>query len=144
VIVASPEPVLVLGLLAITLLVVGGTTWAGTASGRLPIRLLVSLATVVLARAAFGTLAAAVAAALLAIGAWLRVRMGEAIVGLAVFGVAIAFLGGASLRLAVAFWVIGLAILALRHLATRLRRRLSARRSLTAEKGSAPALGAES
>lgn len=144
VIVSSPEPVLVLGLLAITLLVIGGTTWAGTAPHRLPIRVLVSIATVVIARLAFGTVAAALAALLLALGAWLRVRMGEAVVGLAVFGIAIAFLGGASLRLVVAFWAIGLAVLGLRHVATRVWRRFSTRRSLSAEKPGTPPLAAES
>lgn len=144
VIVTSPDAVLVLGLLAISLLVVGGTTWTGRTQGRLPIRILVSLVTVILARVAFGTVAAALAAVLVALGAWLRVRVGEAVVGLAVFGIAIAFLGGASVRVAVAFWMIGLAILALRHLVARLWRAFSGRRSLTAEKGKPAPLAAES
>ena len=143
IILTSPEPVLVLGLLGIIFLVVGGTTWTRGGQGALPSRLLVSFAAVVLARIAFGTLGALFAAVIEALGAWLRVRLADAVMGLAVFGLVIAFLGAASARLVLVFWAMGLAIIVLRHLAVSLWRHVSARRSLTPERTKAAALGAE-
>ncbi len=85
-------------------------------------RLLVPLSVVILARVAAGQAAAGIAALLLALGALLRVRIAEGVVGLAVFGGAVALLGGASVRLALAFWFAGLTIIALRAAGSRVGR----------------------
>lgn len=144
IILTSPEPVLILGLLGISLLVIGGSTWTRSGGPRaLAGRLLISFTVVVLVRLASGTQAALLAAAFLAFGAWLRVRLADAVMGLAAFGLLIAFLGAASARLMLVFAAIGLASLILRHLAANLWRRVSARRSLRPERAKAAALGAE-
>jgi hypothetical protein len=144
VIAASPDPAVVLGLLGIALLVVGGTTWMRGSPGSVPIRVLVSLGTIILARIALGPAGAAVAAVLLTMGAWLRLRLPDAVVGLALFGGAVALLGSASPRLALVFWAIGLAIVLLRRLAARVWRHVCDRRSLTAETTKRVSLGPES
>jgi hypothetical protein len=86
------------------------------------IRTFVFVAVIILARVAAGPAAAAIAAFLLALGACLRVRLADGVVGLSVFGIVVAALGGVSLRLALAFWTTGLAIIALRTLISRVRR----------------------
>jgi hypothetical protein len=107
--VSSPEPELVLGLIGIVLLVIGGATW--TPGGRSPVlfRIVLSLATIVLARLALGPSGAALATLLLALGAWLRLRPTDAVLGLAVFGGAVAAVGGASPGIVIVFWILGLA-----------------------------------
>jgi len=121
VVVFSESPEAVLGLLAVVLLVVGGATWRAPGRSSILVPILVSLGTVVLARLAAGPAAAALAALLLALGAILRVRLWEGVVGLATFGVAVALLGGARVGLILAFWLVGLAIVALRLLMARAR-----------------------
>ena len=144
VIAASPDPAIVLGLLGIALLVVGGTTWTKGRPDSAVIRLLVSLGTIIFVRLALGQSAAAAAALLLTMGAWLRLRLPDAVVGLALFGGVIALLGGASPRLALVFWTIGLAIVLLRRLAVRVWRHVCGRRSLTVETTKAVSLRPES
>jgi hypothetical protein len=144
VIVTSPDPPVVLGFLGIALLVVGGTTWMRGKPGSVLIRLLISLGAIVLTRLALGPLAAGAAAVLLAVGASLRLRLSEAVVGLALFGGVVALLGGARPRLALVFWAIGLAIVLLRRLALRAWRHVSDRQSLRAETSKAVSLGPES
>jgi hypothetical protein len=140
---SSPEPELVLGLIAIVLVVIGGATW--TPGGRSPVllRIVLSLATIVLARLALGPSGAAVAVLLLAMGAWLRIRLADAILGLAVFGAAVAALGGASPGLVLVFWMLGLAIALLRPLVVRISRYLARPPSLTIERTKAARLGPE-
>jgi len=144
VIASSRRPELVLGLLGIALLVAGGTAWTRGGPGAVPIRILVSLGAVVVARLAFGTSGALLASVLLVMGACLRLRLTDAVAGLAVFGGMVAFLGDASLRLALAFWVSGVATVLLRALAPALYRRVFRRRSLIAEKAKATPLAPES
>jgi hypothetical protein len=143
IILMSPESLLILGLLGISLLVIGGASWMKGHPRASAVRLLIVLGVVVLVRLAFGTLGALFAAVFLALGAWLRVRLADAITGLAVFGLLIAFLGAASARVMVFFAAIGLASLILRHVAADLWRRISAWRSLRPERVEPPALGAE-
>lgn len=112
--------------------------------GAVLIRILVSLGTIIVARLVFGPAGAAVAAVLLTIGAWLRLRLPDAVVGFALFGGVVALLGSASPRLALIFWAIGLSIVLLRRLAARLWRRVCDRRSLTAETTTAVSLRPES
>jgi hypothetical protein len=121
VLVLSDSPAALLALLGVALVVVGGTAWTGVRGSSLT-RLLAPLVVVVLARVAAGPAAAGIAALLLALGALLRVRIEEGVVGLSVFGGAVALSGGASFRLALGFWVAGLAIIALRAAANRVRR----------------------
>lgn len=121
VVVFSESPEAVLGLLAVVLLVVGGATWRAPGRSSIVVPILVSLGTVVLVRLAAGPAAAALAALLLALGALLHVRLWEGVVGLATFGVAVALLGGARVGLILAFWLVGLAIVALRLLMARAR-----------------------
>jgi hypothetical protein len=119
---ASLDPPTVLALIALALLLAGGSIWAGEPGRLLPVRVLASLATVALARAVAGPAAAAVAAVLLALGFWLQVRMSVAISGLAVFGAAVALLGRASPQVVLVFWLAGSCAALARPLAARLRR----------------------
>jgi hypothetical protein len=144
VIAASPDPAIVLGLLGIALLVIGGTIWMRGRPGSVLIRVLVSLGTIILARVTLGPSGAGATAVLLAIGAWLRLRLPDAVVGIALFGGAVALLGGASPRLALVFWAIGLTVVLLHRLAARVWRHLSDRRSLTVETTKPVSLGPES
>lgn len=131
---SSLDPETVLAMLAVALLVVGGVTWSVGQSKALPLRILASVATVVLARWAGGPAAAALAAALLALGAWLRIGPAQAVGGLALFGAAVALLGRASLHVLVGFWLVGLAFVLLRLIAVRAWHRLFHRASLRIEK----------
>jgi hypothetical protein len=75
-----------------------------------------------------------VAAVLLALGAWLQVRAGVALSGLAVFGVAVVLLGRAKLSVVLLFWLVGLGLVVLRPAAAWVRRRVPLLASLTIEK----------
>jgi hypothetical protein len=97
-------------------------------------RLAGPLLTVIAARVLAGTAAAALAALLVALGAWLQVRLADATVGLAVFAGAVAILGGASVRVVATFWLLGLGILFVRSMAANVWRRLSGGSSLKAER----------
>lgn len=90
-----------------------------------------------------GPSGAALATLLLALGAWLRLRPTDAVLGLAVFGGAVAAVGGASPGLVIVFWVLGLAIALLRPLAVQIARRLAQRRFLMVERTKAARLGPE-
>ena len=144
VIASSLQPELVIGVLGITLLVAGGTTWTTAGPSAVPIRVLVSVGAVVFARLAFGTSGALLASILLVLGACLRLCLADAVAGLALFGGMVALLGDASLRLALAFWAIGVAAVVLRAIAPALCRRVFRRRSLIAEKTKATPLVPES
>lgn len=114
---ASLDPPTVLAMIGVMVLVAGGSIWSG---GR--------------ARYAGGPAAAMVAAVLLALGAWLQVRAGVAISGLAVFGIAVVLLGRARLSVVLLFWLIGLGLVVLRPAAAWVRRRVPLLASLTIEK----------
>jgi hypothetical protein len=118
VVVFSESPAAPLGFLAVVLLVLGGATWRAPGRTSVLVPILISLSVVVLARLAAGPAPAALAALLVALGALLHVRLWEGVVGLATFGAAVALLGGASAGLVLAFWLVGLAMIALRLLAT--------------------------
>lgn len=141
IVVSSPTPEIVLALLGVAFLVVGGTAWNG--SQPIAIRLAVLLLSVILARVFAGTAAAAMAALLVVAGAWLRVGVAEATAGLAVFGLAVALLGGASARVVAAFGLLGLVILVIRSVAAGVGRRLRGRSLLTAERASTAPLRPE-
>jgi hypothetical protein len=143
VVASSPDPELVAGVLGIVLVVIGGATWTTGGRNAVPLRMLVSLATIVLARLALGSSAAALAALLLALGAWLRIRPTDAVLGLAVFGGAVAVLGGASLGLVLILWILGLALAPLCLLVVRLSRWLARRSFLTVERTKAAPLAPE-
>jgi hypothetical protein len=132
VVIFAPAPEIVLALLSVVLLVVGGTAW--NATHPVALRLTSPLLAVIVARVLGGPGAAVLAALLVFVGAWLRVRVSEATVGLAVFGVAVAILGGASARVVGAFWLLGLGLLLARSIATSAGRRQRARLSLTHER----------
>jgi hypothetical protein len=121
---------MVLALLSIAFLVVGGVL-GGRPGRAMPVA--GALLAVIVARLAAGTGAAFFAALLVALGAWLRVRLTEATAGLAVFGVAVAMLGGASISLVLAFWLLGGALLLTRRAAHVIRAHVS-RSFLTAER----------
>jgi hypothetical protein len=144
VIASALDPPTVLALVAVTLLVAGGSVWSASRGWMLPVRILASLGIVALARYAAGPAAAAVVAVLLALGAWLQVRVGVAISGLAVFGGAVALLGRARLSVVLLFWLVGLTLVVLRPVAAWLRRRLPLRASLTIEKPDGLPVGPES
>jgi hypothetical protein len=132
IVVSAPAPEVVLALLGVVLLVVGGNGWSRAQP--VALRLTGPLLAVVLARALGGTAAAALAAFLVLVGAWLRVRVPEATAGLAVFGVAVALLGGASAKVIGAAWLLGLSLLLIRSLAVAAGRRLRIGSFLTFEK----------
>jgi len=131
---SSLDPETVLALLGVALLVIGGATWTGDHPKPLSLRIVASLAAVVLARWAGGPAAAALAAVLLALGAWLRIGPAQAIAGLAAFGAAVAVLGRASAHVLLGFWLLGLAFVVLRPIALRACRRLFQHVSLRIEK----------
>jgi hypothetical protein len=113
-------------------------------SGRsMAVRLAGPLVMVIAVRVAGGTVAAAIAALLVALGAWLQVRLAEASVGLALFAGAVAVLGGARLHVVAAFWLLGAGILLARPMVATVRRRLAGRPSLKPERTPAVPLGPE-
>jgi hypothetical protein len=134
VVAASLDPPTVLALIAVMVLVAGGSIWSGGRNWILLVRILASLATVALARYAGGPAAAIVAAVLLALGAWLQVRADAALSGLAVFGVAVVLLGRARLSVVLLFWLAGLSLVVLRPAAAWVRRKVPLLASLTIEK----------
>lgn len=131
---ASLDPPTVLALIAVMVLVAGGSIWSGGRNWILLVRILASLATVALARYAGGPAAAIVAAVLLALGAWLQVRAGVALSGLAVFGFAVVLLGRARLSVVLLFWLVGLSLVVMRPAAACVRRKVPLLASLTIEK----------
>jgi hypothetical protein len=141
VVVFAPAAEIVLALLGVVLLVVGGTAWSWARP--VALRLTGPLLAVVLARVLGGPAAALLAALLVVVGAWLRVRVPEATAGLAVFGVAVTILGGASARVVGAFWLLGVGVLLARFIAAGAGRRLRAGSSLTAERPSTTPLRPE-
>jgi hypothetical protein len=132
IVVAAPAPEIVLALLAVVFLLVGGTT---VARPGVPAALRWSgpVVAVILARLSAGTGAAMLAALLIGLGALLRITLIEATSGLAVFGVGVAVLGGASPALILAFWLLGAGLLLARRAAGAARTRI-ARAFLTAER----------
>ncbi len=107
------------------------------------VRLVGPFVMVIAVRIAGGTVAAAIAALLVALGAWLQVRLTEASVGLALFAGAVAVLGGARVNVLVAFWLLGAAILLARSMVATVRRRLAGSSSLKVERTPAVPLGPE-
>jgi hypothetical protein len=141
VVVSAPAPEIVLALFGVVLLVVGGTAWSWAQP--VALRLTGPLIAVILARVLGGTAAAALAALLVIVGAWLRVRVAEATAGLAVFGVAVTLLGGASAMIVGASWLLGLGLLLVRSIAVGAGRRLRTASSLTAERPPTTSLRSE-
>jgi len=131
IVMSAPAPELVLALLAIAFLVVGGSV----AALKGPAALVWSgpVVAVILARVFAGTAAALLAALLIALGAWLRIGLIEATAGLAVFGVGVALLGGATVSLIFSFWLLGAGLLVAGRAGTAARARL-ARAFLTPER----------
>ena len=143
IVVSSPAPEVVLPLLALALLLVGGSAWSVTSTSTVAVRLAGPFVMVIAVRIAGGTVAAAIAALLVALGAWLQVRLTEASVGLAIFAGAVAVLGGARVPVLVAFWLLGAAILLARATVATVRRRLAGRSSLKPERTPVVPLGPE-
>jgi len=131
---SSPSPEIVLALVGVALLVVGGAARSAARTSNIAFRLAGPLLTVIAARVLAGTAAAALAGLLVALGAWLQVRLAEATVGLAIFAGTVTVLGGASMRVVVAFWLLGVSILLVRSMAASAWRRLSIGSSLKAER----------
>jgi hypothetical protein len=98
----------VLALIAVTVLLTGGSIWSRGRKVDWLLRVMASVAIVAFARWAGGPAAAALVAVLLAIGALLQVRLGVAISGLAVFGTSAAILGRGDVRIILVFWFMGL------------------------------------
>lgn len=144
IVVSSPNSEIVLALVCVALLVVGGAARSAPSTSTIAFRLAGPLLTVIAARVLAGTAAAGLAALLVALGAWLHVRLAEATVGLAIFAGAVAVLGGASVRVAAAFWLLGVGILLVRSMAALVWRRLSGGWSLKAERTARPPLRPES
>jgi len=112
--VLSADPAAILGLLAVGALAVGGVVW--TAGGRQAawVRVLLLAGILATVRIAVGPAAAALGAVLLMLGALVRIRTDEVTLGLAVFGGIVGVAGGVGARLLLAFWVLGVALVALR------------------------------
>jgi len=144
IVVSSPSPEIVLALVGVALLVVGGVARSAARTSTIAFRLAGPLLTVIAIRVLAGTAAAALAALLIALGAWLQVRLAEATVGLAIFAATVAVLGGASVRVAAAFWLLGVGILLVRSMAARVWRRLFGGWSLKAERTATAPLRPES
>ena len=142
VIVWSDDPAAWLGVGGALIGVFGGA--AARFRGVPGVRIAACVALVVLARVAGGTPVAALVAVLLVLGWWLRLRVQEALAGIAVYGVAVAMLGRASWRLFVAFWVLGALIVAARRALSLVRRHLWSVQSLASETATAASLDAES
>jgi hypothetical protein len=139
---SAPAPEIVLALFCVGLLVVGGTTWSLTCP--LAFRLAGPFVAVIAVRLEAGSGAAVVAALLVALGAWLRVRMADATVGFAAFAGVVAVLGDASLWVVATFWLLGAGILLARSMVAAARRRLAGRFSLKTERTQPVSLGPES
>lgn len=142
VIVWSDDPAAWLGVGAVFVGLIGGA--AVRFRGPLSLRVTVCATLVVAARVAGGTAVASLVSVLLVLGWWLRLRGGEVLAGVAVYGVAVAVLGRASWQLLGAFWVLGALAMAARGALSLVRRRLWRAQSLASETGTAPSLGVES
>ena len=142
VIVWSDDPSAWLGISAALVGLIGGA--AIRSRGPLCLRVAACAALVVAARIAGGTAVAALVSALLVLGWWLRLRAGEVLAGVAVYGVAVAALGRASWQLLVAFWVLGALAVAAHRASALARRHLWSARNLARETATAPSLDAES
>ena len=140
VIVSMGDPLVVAGALAVAILVIGGVTWS--ASQPTPMKLVVTGAVLVVTRIAAGPSGAVIAVALFAAGARLRVRVGDAALGLALFAGAVAVLGGADYRLLAAFLLLGVLTRAIAHV-TALVARWIGPRLLARERRPAPRLAGE-
>lgn len=134
IVVSSPAPETVLPVLGVALLLVGGSAWSVASTRAMAFRLAGPFLMVIAVRVLGGTVAAAIAAILVALGAWLQVRLTEASIGLAVFAGTVAVLGGASVRVLAAFWLLGVGILLFRSVAASVRRRLFGGSSLKPER----------
>jgi thiol:disulfide interchange protein len=99
---------------------------------------------VIAVRVEAGSGAALLAALLVALGAWLRVRMADATVGFAAFAGVVAVLGDASLWVVAIFWLLGARILLARSMVAGVRRRFARRSSLKTERTQPVSLGPES
>jgi hypothetical protein len=122
--VLSGDPAAILGLLAVVALAIGGVAW--TAGGRHAtwVRILLLISALVVARVVAGPATAALGAVLLSLGVLLRIRTDEVMLGLAVVGSIVAAVGGASARLLLVFWLLGVALVSLGTVAAAVWRRL--------------------
>jgi hypothetical protein len=112
--VLSGDPAAILGLLAVVALAIGGVVWTAGAVQPAWVRLLLFVSVLAAARIAAGTAAAALGAALLALGVLFRIRTEEVILGLATFGGIVAAVGGASPKVLLVSWGVGVVLVALR------------------------------
>jgi hypothetical protein len=112
--VLSGDPAAMLGLLAVVALAIGGVVWTAGAVQPAWVRVLLLVSVLAATRIAAGTVAAAIGAGLLALGALFRIRTEEVILGLAVFGGIVAAVGGASPKVLLISWGLGVVLLALR------------------------------
>ncbi len=141
--VLSGDPAAILGLLAVVALAIGGVVWTAGAVQPAWVRVLLLLSVLAAARIAAGTAAAALGAALLALGVLFRIRTEEVVVGLAVFGGMVATVGGAGPKVLLASWGLGVVLVALQAVAGAARRALRKLPLLKSEKARAVLLDPE-
>jgi hypothetical protein len=141
VIVWSDDPAVWLGIGSALVGLIGGA--AVRFHGPLGLRVAACGAVVVAARMAGETAVAALVSVLLALGWWLRLRVGEVRAGVAVYGVAVAALGRASWQLLGAFWALGALVVAAHRGVTIVRRHLWSAESLSGETGTFASLDGE-
>jgi hypothetical protein len=128
--VLSGDPAAILGLLAVVALAIGGVVWTAGAVQPAWVRVLLFVSVLAAARIAAGTAAAALGAALLALGVLFRIRTEEVILGLAVYGGIVAVVGRASPKVLLVAWTLGLALVTLRTVAAATWRGLRRRRPI--------------
>ncbi len=132
--VLSGDPAAILGLLAVAALAIGGVVWTAGAGQPAWVRVLLLVSVLAAARITAGTAAAALVAALLALGVLFRIRTEEVVLGLAVFGGIVAAVGRASPKLLLVSWTLGIVLVALRAVASAVCRGLRKLLLLKSEK----------
>ncbi len=132
--VLSGDPAAILGLLAVVALAIGGVVWTAGAVQPAWVRVLLLVSVLAAARITAGTAAAALVAALLALGVLFRIRTEEVILGLAVFGGIVGVVGGASPLFLLFCWALGFVLLALQTVAVAAWRGLRSLPVLKSEK----------
>jgi hypothetical protein len=140
VIVWSDDPAAWLGIGGAMVALVGGA--AARARAAVGLRIVICVVFVFLVRLAGGPAVAGAVAGLLALGWWLRLRGREVLAGLAVYGIAVAALGGAPWRLLAAFGALGAFAVAITRTVSSVRRRWRSA-LLVPETANATTLGAE-
>jgi hypothetical protein len=142
-IVSSDSPQMLLAVSAAVVIVFGGICWSATATYPPAVRGLVIAVPLLAARSALGQGGALLVGLLVALGAWLRLRLIDGVRGLALFAAAIVVLGGATPQLLLCFWLLGLTTVVMRCAWSRVRCRLAARAILADENARSTRLGPE-